>query len=314
MPSDYKKTLRQITHNLAIELRNKIFEKWGDKNLRKICGDAVTGDFTFKIDEIAEEHLEIFINKSKFPIAYFSEDKGLIIPKGNPDFMLIVDPVDGTRAAIAGLESCCVSVAAAPLDKNAKLRDVTAASLAEIKSGNILTGIIGNVPEYFNKDGLKLSYSKSVRKEINGMLWGFEFAGRPAKYIIKILEGLIDKSSLSGGCFVLNSSSFSILNVCLGKFDCYMDPWGYFVQINKETEDETRRNFEGKMGYLHSYDIAAAVPLAESTGCIVSDIKGNSLGDWFLINEKNEMHRSCVCSSNLDLHEKILKYFINNLS
>ena len=45
---------------------------------------------------------------------------GLVSPAGDrAEWVLVVDPIDGTRPALAGLESCCVSVAAAPLDVGA---------------------------------------------------------------------------------------------------------------------------------------------------------------------------------------------------
>ena len=49
----------------------------------------------------------------------------------------MVDPIDGTRPALAGLESCCVSVAAAPLDGEPTMGDVTAACVVEIPSGQV---------------------------------------------------------------------------------------------------------------------------------------------------------------------------------
>ena len=45
--------------------------------------------------------------------AYYSEDRGLQGP-ADPELILIVDPIDGTRPAAAGFEMACVSVAAVP--------------------------------------------------------------------------------------------------------------------------------------------------------------------------------------------------------
>ena len=46
-------------------------------------------------------------------IAFYSEDRGYV-EFGTPRAILVVDPIDGTRPAAAGLESCCVSVAVVP--------------------------------------------------------------------------------------------------------------------------------------------------------------------------------------------------------
>jgi myo-inositol-1(or 4)-monophosphatase len=46
-----------------------------------------------------------------------------------------VDPVDGTRPALAGLESCCVSIAAAPLHDGVTMGEVSLGCVVEIPSG-----------------------------------------------------------------------------------------------------------------------------------------------------------------------------------
>ena len=57
---------------------------------------------------------------------------------------------------------------------------------------------------------------------------------------------------------------------------------------------------------LFPYDIAAAVLIAETTGCHVTDAYGNSLGDVPLLDTSEESIRSCVAASNPILHERLL--------
>ena len=80
--------------------------------------EAAGGDVTFAIDAAAEAMLERFLAERAPDVAFYSEDRGLVEPSGaTPRAVLVVDPIDGTRPALAGLESCCVSVAAAPLGR-----------------------------------------------------------------------------------------------------------------------------------------------------------------------------------------------------
>ena len=74
---------------------------------------------TFAIDAEAERELEAFLAERAPDVAFYSEDRGLVEPGGSARTVLVVDPIDGTRPALAGLESCCVSVAAAPLGRRA---------------------------------------------------------------------------------------------------------------------------------------------------------------------------------------------------
>src|SRR4029079_12045920 len=84
-------------------------------------------------DEIAEE-VVTHACREFGDIGFYSEDQGYV-EFGRPRAILVVDPIDGTRPAAAGLESCCVSVAVVPPDRDATLGDVELGIVHEIKSG-----------------------------------------------------------------------------------------------------------------------------------------------------------------------------------
>ena len=67
-------------------------------------------------------------------IGFYSEDRGLVT-YGRPRAFLVIDPVDGTRPAAAGLESCCVSIAVVPPSEDARLGDVSFGVVHELKTG-----------------------------------------------------------------------------------------------------------------------------------------------------------------------------------
>ena len=80
--------------------------------------------------------LEQFLGERAPRVAYYSEDRGLVAPPDASD-VLIVDPIDGTRPAMAGLESACVAVALAPIgDGHPTMGDVDVGCVVEIKSGD----------------------------------------------------------------------------------------------------------------------------------------------------------------------------------
>ena len=77
-------------------------------------------------------------------MAFYSEDRGLVAPADAVD-VLVVDPIDGTRPAMAGLESACVAVALAPLgDGEPTMADLRAGCVVEIKSGDWFLGVKGS--------------------------------------------------------------------------------------------------------------------------------------------------------------------------
>ena len=91
---------------------------------REVSGTAASGDATFGIDDIAEDAIVSFIERERLSVAYYSEDKGLREFGTAPEGVLIIDPIDGTRPALAGFEQCVVSVAWADYRPAVTLGDV----------------------------------------------------------------------------------------------------------------------------------------------------------------------------------------------
>ena len=92
---------------------------------------------------LAETELHEFIADRAPRVAYYSEDRGLVAAPDATD-VLVVDPIDGTRPAMAGLESACVAVALAPLrDGDPTMDDVEIGCVVEIKTGDWYLAVRG---------------------------------------------------------------------------------------------------------------------------------------------------------------------------
>ena len=122
--------------DLALRLRDVVLPELGSHAGRSVAGDGAGGDLTFAVDELAETTLAEFLAERAPRIAFYSEDRGLVAP-GDATDVLVVDPIDGTRPAMAGLESACVAVALAPIGDGAPtMADVEIGCVVEIKSGD----------------------------------------------------------------------------------------------------------------------------------------------------------------------------------
>ncbi len=107
--------MRSLVRDLAFALREQVLPSLRAHGARAHeHNPAAGGDVTFAIDAAAEELLERFIAERAPDVAFYSEDRGMVLPGGGREAraVLVVDPIDGTRPALAGLESCCVSIAA----------------------------------------------------------------------------------------------------------------------------------------------------------------------------------------------------------
>ncbi len=166
---------QELVLALARRLREVVLPELGSHAGRIELGGGAGGDVTFSIDETAEAALAQFVADHAPWLAFYSEDRGLVAPAGDESHVLVVDPIDGTRPAMAGLESACVAVALAPLDGDPKMRDVEVACVLEIKSGDWFLA---------RRDEGVLSTRQvnlSSTTDIGSMFWGYGFRGRPAR-------------------------------------------------------------------------------------------------------------------------------------
>ena len=283
--------MRELVSELALALREHVLPLLGAHSQRAHEGAAEGGDVTFKIDAAAEGLLAAFLTEHP-EVAFYSEDQGLV---AGPDArtVLVVDPIDGTRPALAGFESCCVSIAAAPLEGEPCFRDITDACVVEIKSGRV-----------FLSGGLDPQLSANER--VDRMFWAFGFRGRPARELTEVLADLIDASSVGGAVFDLGSSAYNMTRVITGQLDAVIEPSTLLYRELPALRAEFERVGCGSLLTNPPYDIAAAWRLLKDAGAIVTDARGGDLDDLPLLGSGPSHQTSFVASANTALHEQVL--------
>jgi myo-inositol-1(or 4)-monophosphatase len=265
---------------------------------RAHSGAAEGGDITFEIDERAEARMESFLAERAPEISFYSEDRGLVSPVGDrAEWVLVVDPIDGTRPALAGLESSCVSVAAARLDSEPTMADVQVGCVLELKSG------AGFVAE--RGRGLEPAPQLSRNTSLERMFWTYGFRGRPARALVEVLSELIDISSVGGGTFDLGSATFDMTRIATGQLDAYIEPGPRMIDDVPEVRAEFERVGGGAILNNSPYDLAAATICLQEAGAVVSDAHGRPLGDRPLLGSSHEFQMSCCAAANADLHAAI---------
>ncbi|MFL5827121.1 MAG: inositol monophosphatase family protein [Thermoleophilaceae bacterium] len=294
--------LRELVRELALALREQVRPQLGSHAARAHGELADGGDITFAIDADAEEIVHEFLIRDRRGVAYFSEDKGLVLPDGDADTVLVVDPIDGTRPALAGLESCCVSVAAAPLREDVTMGEVSHACVVEIPSGVVFVaergaGLVEGPP-------VRLSANESLDR----MFWSYGFRGRPARPMAEVLGDLIDLSSVGGGTFELGSACFDMTRVATGQLDAYVEPGPRLVEEVPGMREEFERVGGGAVLNNTPYDLAAAALCLEEAGAIVTDAAGSPLSDRPLLGSGADFQMSVLVSANEALHAQILEH------
>lgn len=293
--------MRELVRSLSLALRAQVLPSVGSHAARAHDAQAIGGDVTFAIDAGAERFLEEWLAEHAPGVAFYSEDRGLVEPAGGADTVLVVDPIDGTRPALAGLESCCVSVAAAPFHREPTMADVSAACVVEIPSGAV----------YLAERGTGLAESPPVRlsanERLDRMFWTYGFRGRPARALTEVLAELIDASSVGGGTFELGSAAFDSMCVVTGKLDAYVEPGPRMVADVPGMREEFERVGGGAVLNNAPYDLAASALILEEAGATVTDAYGRPLGPNPLLGSDADFQMSIVASANLTLHDSILR-------
>ena len=222
----------------------------------------------------------------------------MVTPAGHdPSWVLIVDPIDGTRPALAGFESACVSVAAARLEGEPTMGDVAIGCIVEIKSGAAFVAERGA--------GLDPTPQLSANTRLERMFWTYGLRGRPARQTIEVLAELIDASSVGGATFDLGSATYDMTRIATGQLDAYVEPGPRMVADLPGMRAEFERVGEGAVLNNSPYDLAAAALCLEEAGAVVTDAYGAPLASRPLLGSGADFQISCITASNRDLHAKI---------
>jgi myo-inositol-1(or 4)-monophosphatase len=297
VPTDRRSAL---VLEVALHLRDRVLPELGSHAGRARSGAAAGGDVTFAVDRLAEAALDEFIAERAPSVAFYSEDRGLIAPPDATD-VLVVDPIDGTRPAMAGLESSCVAVALAPLgDGQPTMADLEIGCVAEIKSGDWYlaargSGVRGTRP-------VALSSTTDARR----MFWGYGLRGRPARPTVEVLGDLIDASSVSGGLFDLGSQAFAMTRVLTGQFDAVIEVGSRLIDEVPGMREEFERIGGGHVLNNSPYDLAAPWLCLREAGAIVSDGWGRPLDSHLLLGSGHEFQMSSISAANAALHAKLV--------
>jgi myo-inositol-1(or 4)-monophosphatase len=293
-----KPSITTLVTDLAATLREEVLPHLGAHAGRAHSGSAEGGDVTFQIDEHAEARMESFLAERAPEVSFYSEDRGLVSPAGDrAEWVLIVDPIDGTRPALAGLESCCVSVAAARLDSEPTMADVLVGCVLELKTGASFVAERG--------EGLDPDAQLSANTSLERMFWTYGFRGRPARALVEVLAGLIDTSSVGGGTFDLGSATFDMTRVVTGQLDAYVEPGPRMIDDVPAIRADFERVGGGAVLNNSPYDLAAATICLQEGGAVVTDAYGQPLADKPLLGSSHEFQMSCVAAANRELHSAI---------
>jgi myo-inositol-1(or 4)-monophosphatase len=296
--------LEALALSVAAAIRDAVSGLLGTAAARARVGRAPGGDATLHIDEIAERVVEQRLGAAG-DVGFYSEDRGLVT-YGRPRAFLVVDPVDGTRPAAAGLESCCVSIGVVPPSEDARLGDVSFGVVHELKTGARFVASRGSGARAETAIGSPIPLGPSRNTDLSALFWTAGLRGRPLLPTSVVLEELVDGSSMGGGYFDLGSAAFNLTRLATGQLDAYVDVGRRIVDEVPSTERAFLRVGEGSVCTNFPYDVAAAALVVQEAGGVVTHADGRSLDDHPAIGSSRAQGLAVLGAASRELHGLLL--------
>ena len=277
---------------------------------REIVSVATSGDPTFELDRIAEKALLTFLKRAKAPVAYYSEDSGYSTFSSQPPrHLLVVDPIDGTRAAKSGFEGCVVSLASTRIIERPTIRDLDSGCIVELLGDRTFYAERGGGVRIYEGGTLRKP-KLSANTDLETVTWSMTVPARPAELIFPTAARLIDLTSLKGGFFADNSTSFSLTRLLTNQLDACVDFASRFMRdIPEVVHDHFLNAGRGIVLGIAPYDFAAALLIAQEAGAVVTDAYGNGFDDVLLLDSSEANHQTIIAASNPELHATLLQFF-----
>ena len=296
--------------DLAKAIRDAVLPAIMAAKGREVIGQATSGDATFELDRIAEKALVAFLKQARMPLAYYSEDEGYAtFSSAQPQNLLVVDPIDGTRAAKSGFEGCVVAVASTRVIERPRMADVDSACVMEILGNRVFYSQRGKGARMY-VDGHVKRPKLSQNTDLESVSWAMTVPARPAELIFPTAARLIDLTSLKGGFFACNSTSYSLTRLLTNQLDACVDFANRFLRdIPDIVTDHFINAGRGIVLGIAPYDLAAALLIAQEAGCTVTDAYGEGFDDVLLLESGEANHRSMVAAANPELYDKLMSFF-----
>lgn len=302
-------TPQETIRALALHVKAAVLPHLGTWRARRVTGIASSGDATFDIDDIAEAAIEAFLREQERNVAYYSEDRGLVqlFPDREPEGILIIDPIDGTRGAIAGFEACVVSIAWTDFLPRPTLADVRYAGITEIKGDLTFSAERGGGVQIVDGSGNAIMPALAPVESVEAMAWSHEVVGAPMELLFRAIGPMANQTTVKGGCFILNSSAYELTRLVTGQLAGVVDVRTRVMRDYPQTRPLFETFGGGRLLSLYGYDVAGAALIAQEAGCVLTDAWGRDLSGWNLLDTTEPNFGSLIAASNATLHARLIE-------
>jgi myo-inositol-1(or 4)-monophosphatase len=132
-------TLREV----AAEVQKAVRPIKGTMESREVIKMGADGTPTMKMDDVAEMAAFDVLKGMDIPLVVLSEESGLVRMGDDPEYICVLDPVDGTHNAVRGIPFYSISIAIAPYRADASMNDIEFGLVMNLETGDVFEAELG---------------------------------------------------------------------------------------------------------------------------------------------------------------------------
>lgn len=202
--------LADFTRSVAVDVAKWLKDIQSRKDIHKLVKWSYE-DVTRKVDLESEEKILQEFKKEHYRIHYVSEERGIIRTSEHPEYIVVVDPLDGSNNYSAGIPYASISIAIAKYSKIASLSDIIIGVVADIFRDKVYYAI--------KNRGAFENNSLLTEVEIEGPPFILGYLNLESYDVFKEIERIYGPFKLRS----LGSASLDIVNVARGVAGVFID-------------------------------------------------------------------------------------------
>ncbi len=245
--------MKQLLTKIAENVRESIVDFAGKKEAWKIV-KKTKRDSTKMIDKIAENAIISSIKNYKVKAAVLSEEIGFVKLCEDPEFIFVVDPIDGTYNSLVNLPFYSVSIAVAKYSHYPTFADIKYATVMNLYTGDV----------FYAEKSKGAMFNNEYIKKYNGDAYCIYFQELDDKKFR--LASKIAKNASKIRSF--GSVALELCYVALGVFEALVDIRGSIRNVDIAAGLLILKESGGVFGDMYGREINLKIDRIESTTLI----------------------------------------------
>jgi len=279
----------------------------------------VSGDWQYLVDLKAEELItRVFENLwgKGYSFGYLTEEQGLILPKnGDVDKVSIIDPVDGSRPAQRGLNSCNIVIGVVDYDGSIpRLSDVKIGIVKPLLENSIYVGVIDQGKVYVVERGKfkEVNLAPSKIDSLEQCFVDVEDYDLPSEIMGVVYSSIVEAVNAR---FIYHCLSYGLLSLARGTVEAVVDAR---LRILDEFPELVPR-LGMKFKVSTTLDIAGVYPINKLSKIIITGAYKLSLDNTPIWIEREKgfsslVEISCLAASSQKLYDEIYDLLLEGIN